>query len=116
MKKLIIMMLLMLFSINNYSQIKKTSINEAVGYKSFNASWYCLSGKTASGSRVQNGVIAVDPKVIKLGTQVHILGFGNFIAKDTGGAIKGNRIDIWTPSCSNALKLGRKKVQLKVIK
>ncbi len=49
---------------------------------------------TAIGMRAGKGVIAVDPKVIKLRSQVYIPGYGKAIAGDTGGAIKGNIIDL----------------------
>ena len=50
--------------------------------------------------------IAVDPKVIPLGSVVHIDGYGDFIAEDTGGAIKGNRIDVCVSNHSEANSLG----------
>lgn len=65
-------------------------------------------GITASGTKVVPGVIAVDPKVIPLGSEVQIEG-KIFFALDTGRAIKGNRIDIYIPSHSQALKFGVKK-------
>lgn len=110
------MMLLILFSMNSYSQIKKTSINEAVGYKSFIATAYCLSkNKTAIGIIPRNGIIAADPRVLKLGTKVNILNMGNYLVADTGSAIKNNKIDIWVSSCSKAKVFGRKKVYIKIM-
>ncbi len=49
---------------------------------------------TAIGLRAGKGVIAVDPKVIKLRSSVYIPGYGKAVAGDTGGAIKGNIIDL----------------------
>lgn len=64
-------------------------------------------GITASGKRVQVGkTIAVDPKVIKLGSQVYIDGYGYMEAQDTGSAIKGNIIDVYVESHQEALNLG----------
>ncbi|PGM64139.1 enterotoxin [Bacillus cereus] len=60
-------------------------------------------------------VIAVDPKVIPLGSKVWVEGYGEAIAGDTGGAIKGNRIDVLVGSDSNADSWGRKSVKVKVI-
>ncbi|PFJ08404.1 enterotoxin [Bacillus cereus] len=60
-------------------------------------------------------VIAVDPKVIPLGSKVWVEGYGEAIAGDTGGAIKGNRIDVLVGSDSNANSWGRKSVKVKVI-
>ncbi|MGH0431440.1 enterotoxin [Bacillus mycoides] len=61
-------------------------------------------------------VIAVDPKVIPLGSKVWVEGYGEAIAGDTGGAIKGNRIDVLVGSDSTADSWGRKSVKVKVIK
>ncbi|MFS0725088.1 G5 domain-containing protein [Paenibacillus sp. 1P07SE] len=67
-------------------------------------------GITASGSKVQEGrTIAVDPKVIPIGWWVYIEGIGLRRAEDTGGAIKGNKIDVYYESESYAKKFGRKK-------
>lgn len=64
-------------------------------------------GKTASGTALTpNVTIAVDPKVIPLGTKVYIEGIGWRIAQDTGGAIKGNRIDLLVSSHAQAMDEG----------
>ena len=71
--------------------------------------WY---GITASGKRARWGTVAVDKRVIKLGSTLRIKGFPNtlFRAEDVGGAIKGNRIDVWFPSHREALKFGVQKI------
>lgn len=85
---------------------------------------YCkgCSGKTALGWNVRtqkHNVVAVDPRVIPLGSkvQVYVGGklMGTYSAADTGGAIKGNKIDILMYSQSAALKFGRKTVTVKVL-
>lgn len=71
--------------------------------------------KTASGTKPKQGrTIAVDKKKIKLGTKIHISGV-TYTAEDTGGTIKGNRIDIYFNSHKKALKFGKKK-KVKVYK
>jgi 3D (Asp-Asp-Asp) domain-containing protein len=55
-------------------------------------------GKTSTGLNARYGVAAVDPKFIPLGTRLYIEGYGYAIAADTGGAIKGNRIDLCVDS------------------
>lgn len=77
------------------------------------------SGITANGTdlRANPGlkVIAVDPKVIPLGTHVWVEGYGEAIAADTGGAIKGNRIDLFMPSEDNANNWGRRTVTVEIL-
>jgi len=69
-----------------------------------------IGTKTASGTRVTEGrTIAVDPKVIPIGWWVYIEGLGFRRAEDTGGAIKGNKIDVYYDSVKHALNFGRKK-------
>ena len=60
----------------------------------------------------QWGTVAVDRRIIKLGSKLKIEGFPNttFRAEDVGGAIKGNHIDIWFPSHKEALNFGVKKM------
>ncbi|AQQ61706.1 TPA: 3D domain-containing protein [Bacillus cereus] len=75
---------------------------------------------TASGIDIGKNpnikLIAVDPKVIKLGTKVWVEGYGDAIAGDTGGAIKGNKIDVLFPTEKQAREWGRKKVRIKIMK
>jgi len=67
-------------------------------------------GITASGAKVkENYTIAVDPKVIPLGTLVYIDGIGIRKAEDVGSAIKGNKIDVYIPDLEEALEFGVKK-------
>lgn len=78
------------------------------------ATGYALPGRTASGIPVGPGVVAVDPSVIPLGTRLSIPGYGQGIAADTGGAIKGARIDLWFSSQAEALAWGRRSVTISV--
>ena len=83
---------------------------------------YCegCSGITKNGTDLRANpdlkVIAVDPSIIPLGTRVWVEGYGEAIAADTGGAIKGNKIDVFMPSKKQAYAWGRKKVTIKVYK
>jgi 3D (Asp-Asp-Asp) domain-containing protein/septal ring factor EnvC (AmiA/AmiB activator) len=78
------------------------------------ATGYSLPGHTASGIPVGPGVVAVDPAVIPLGTRLSIPGYGQGIAADTGGAIRGARIDLWFSSDAEALAWGRRSVTIAV--
>lgn len=70
---------------------------------------------TATGRRAVHGVIAVDPRVIPLGTRVYIPGYGRAIAADTGGAIKGRRIDLCFDSYGEAISWGRRPVTVIIL-
>ena len=82
---------------------------------------YCegCSGTTAYGidlrANPNHKVIAVDPKLIPLGTKVWVEGYGEAIAGDTGGAIKGHKIDVFIPSYDRAMQWGVKKVKMRVL-
>jgi 3D (Asp-Asp-Asp) domain-containing protein len=75
---------------------------------------YSLPGRTALGIPVRKGVVAVDPKLIPLGTKLHIPGYGPGIAADVGYAIKGRIIDLWFPTTALARKWGRRTVTITV--
>ncbi len=72
-------------------------------------------GITASGMKAQVGVVAVDPSVIPLGTELYIEGYGYAIAGDTGGAIKGNKVDVFIEDLSNAQTWGRRYVDVHIL-
>ncbi len=79
-------------------------------------------GITATGSRAGRGIVAVDPSVIPLGTKLYIESadgsyvYGTAIAADTGGAIKGNRIDLCFDTRSEAIGFGRRQVKVYILK
>ncbi|WP_347861774.1 ubiquitin-like domain-containing protein [Salimicrobium sp. PL1-032A] len=77
------------------------------------------SGVTATGvdlnANPDKKVIAVDPNVIPLGSEVWVEGYGTAVAADTGGAINGNRIDLHVSDKGEAFNFGRKRVQVKIL-
>ena len=75
---------------------------------------YYLPGKTAFGVPVGKGVVAVDPKLIPLGTKLHVPGYGPGLAADVGYAIKGRVIDLWFPSTAKARTWGRRTVTITI--
>jgi len=82
------------------------------------ATAYSLRGRTASGRIVSRGLIAADPRFLPLGSRVRLdhPGYtGEYLVADTGGAIRGRRIDIWTPSTGEAMRFGRRTVKLTVL-
>ena len=83
----------------------------------FEATAYCYTGnRTATGTWPSRGTIAVDPEVIPLGTRLHIEGYGEGIAEDTGGAIKGEIIDLYMESEAECWEFGRRQVEVRIIK
>lgn len=92
---------------------KKVLTMSATGYgPGENGSW---GSRTATGARVRFGVVAVDPRVIKLGTRLYVEGYGECVASDTGGAIKGLRIDLAFDSDRAANGYGRRKVRVVIL-
>ena len=90
----------------------------------FTLSWYSPKelGKPANKLRTSTGTIpkegrtiAVDPNIIPYGSIVYIQDYGYFIAEDCGGAIKQNRIDIFTTSHEYAIQQGKKVTQVWVL-
>jgi 3D (Asp-Asp-Asp) domain-containing protein len=95
--------------------VDKTVSSKAAGISkgSFVATAYCLRGKTAMGHGVRSGLIAADPRVLRLGSRINLGAgaySGNYLVSDTGGKIKGRRLDIWMASCSEARRFGRRNV------
>jgi 3D (Asp-Asp-Asp) domain-containing protein len=77
------------------------------------ATCYDMPGRTATGMPVGHGVVAVDPSVIPLGTRIFVPGYGNGVAADVGGGIRGATIDLWmTPSQCTAW--GRRAVTITI--
>lgn len=84
----------------------------ATGYSPYEGSG---AGRCASGMRAGYGVVAVDPRVVRLGTKLYVEGYGYAVAGDTGGAIKGNRIDLGHSTYREAANVGRKHVRVWVL-
>jgi 3D (Asp-Asp-Asp) domain-containing protein len=84
----------------------------ATGYSPYEGSG---SGRCATGMRAGYGVVAVDPRVIRLGTRLYVEGYGYAVAGDTGGAIKGRRIDLGHTTRREAMNVGRRSVKVWVL-
>jgi 3D (Asp-Asp-Asp) domain-containing protein len=85
---------------------------------SYASSPYSLRGKTAAGKRVSRSRFSPSPTVPPTGTSVpldHPGYSGEYLVADTGGVIRGKRIDIWTPTDSGASRYGRRTVKLTVL-
>jgi 3D (Asp-Asp-Asp) domain-containing protein len=110
----------------NATNIKAASTNSSspkeitVRATAYTASCEGCSGITATGVNIKANpdarVIAVDPKVIPLGSKVYVEGLGEAIAADTGSAIKGNRIDVFISSKQAAINFGVKYLKVTILK
>ena len=92
------------FTGENYAYTKVYDM-QATAYTISDDGW---GNKTASGMTTFVGMVAVDPKVIPLGTKIYVEGYGIAIAGDTGGAIKGNIIDLFFNSEKECYQFGCK--------
>lgn len=104
----------------NPSASKSAAIYSGASAKNgvYSATAYCLKGRTASGSGVRRGVIAADPRHLPLGTRVQLTAgawTGTYTVADTGGVIKGRKIDVWVPNITEARRFGRRTVQITVL-
>ena len=98
------------------NQISESSV--VVPAIAYVATAYSLRGRTASGRPVSKGLIAADPRVLPLGSRVKLEAgnySGEYLVADTGGAVRGRRIDIWTPTSREAMHFGRRVIKLTVL-
>ena len=96
----------------------KVSVESESPAQVFTATAYSLQGRTATGRPVTRGLIAADRRVLPLGTRVRIEAgsySGEYLVADTGGAVRGRKIDIWVPNTGEAMKFGRRPVKLTVL-
>lgn len=95
--------------------VKRVIVMQATAYDP------TAGSKTAMGTKARVGAVAVDPKVIPLGSKLYIESMDGFptygyaVAEDTGGAIKGNRIDLFYNTNAQANKFGRRNVRVYVL-
>ncbi|SHN70221.1 G5 and 3D domain-containing protein [Desulfitobacterium chlororespirans] len=106
--------------IQNTRPVERSDVdlNQYTVLKTFEveATAYTYTGNpTATGVWPREGLIAVDPRVIPLGTEVYVEGYGHAIAADTGGAIKGNIIDVFFPSLQRCIQWGRRPVVIHIL-
>ena len=93
-------------------RFQKMLVMEATAYTPFDDG---QSGLTASGIPARRGVVSVDPRVIPLGTRVYVMGYGPALAADTGGAIKGAKIDLCIEDYNEAIRFGRRTVEVYIL-
>ncbi|SOC15259.1 3D (Asp-Asp-Asp) domain-containing protein [Ureibacillus xyleni] len=101
------------------TEVKADSKEITVEATAYTASCDGCSGITSTGINLKDNpdakVISVDPTVIPLGSKVYVEGYGEAIAGDTGGSIKGKRIDVFVPTKQEAINFGVKQVEVKIL-
>ncbi len=104
-------------SLNSIAAVEAANVSLSAA-QNFRATAYCLQGRTAVGGGVRRGIVAADPRVLPLGTRIQVSAgsySGTYTVADTGGAIKGRILDIWVPSCGEAVRFGRKTVSVSIV-
>lgn len=100
----------------NKDDVARTVAVEATAYTAFCEG---CSGKTYTGidlrANPNQKVIAVDPNIIPLGSNVRVPGYGVAVAGDIGGDIEGNRIDIFMAKQNDALDYGRQQIEVEIL-
>ena len=105
-----------LYPLQKRSKVRKILSLEATAYyPGPEDTWPFASGTTASGLKAGYGVVAVDRRVIPLRTRLYVEGYGYAIAADTGGAIKGKKIDLCYDTYEEAVRFGRKNVKVYIL-
>ncbi len=95
------------------------STSSAVRAEDFEATAYCITGISRSGTEIKPGHVAADPKVIPLGSMIYVdspLMGGFYQVLDTGDLIKGKIIDIFIPSYERCKEFGRRAVKVQVLR
>lgn len=87
----------------------------------FTATFYCKGTTTASGANVKNGMAAADPDLLPIGSVIRIDRLGDkydgiYTVMDTGPKVQGRHVDVYLWSCNEALQMGRRKMELTVLR
>ena len=99
-----------------YALPDKVTMFEPAKTMVFEATAYYYGNITATGTIPQEGrTVAADPNILPYGTEISINGRPGYIVEDCGGAIKGNRLDIYMNSREQALYWGRQPVEVEVV-
>ena len=99
--------------VQEYQEPEPEPEPEPVVFESTAYTW--TGNRTATGTWPSRGTVAVDPRVIPLGTELHIEGYGPAVAADTGGAIQGQRVDLYMDTEHECWQWGRRKVEVRVL-
>ena len=104
------------------AELREVSAAPAPGAKlRFTATAYCKGTTTASGVNVRTGIAAADPDLLPVGSVIQVYKLGEkyngiYTIMDTGPAVQGRQIDVYMWSCNEALELGRREIQINVLR
>jgi 3D (Asp-Asp-Asp) domain-containing protein len=87
----------------------------------FTATAYCTGRLTATGTKPAESIVAADPRVLPMGSRIRLSGLDNrynrvYVVGDTGGSIRGRRIDLYMRNCKEATAFGRRTVTISVLR
>jgi len=103
----------------SFHYVRRVTMNASAYTAGFNCTGkhpcHPLYGITASGRRVEHGIVAVDPRVIPLGTRLYVEGYGFSLAADTGSAIRGYKIDLFMYCIYDARRFGRRDITVFIL-
>jgi 3D (Asp-Asp-Asp) domain-containing protein len=117
MKLIIVILMLLVFQTVCAEPKGKPIIFETTAYEASARSCgrWAQFHKTYTGITPHRGIIAVDPRVIKLHSLLYVEGYGYGYAEDRGGAIQGYKLDVFMPTVKECMKWGRRKTKVWVI-
>jgi 3D (Asp-Asp-Asp) domain-containing protein len=101
--------------------IAEAALTARATHLRFTATAYCKGTTTASGVNVRTGIAAADPDLLPVGSVIQVYKLGEryngiYTIMDTGPAVQGRHIDIYMWSCNEALQLGRRDIQINVLR
>jgi 3D (Asp-Asp-Asp) domain-containing protein len=100
---------------------EEASVTPGAAPLQFSATAYCKGTTTASGVRVRTGIVAADPTLLPVGSVVNVDAGdarynGVYTVMDTGPAVRGRTLDLYIWSCHEALRFGRRRVRVTVLR
>jgi 3D (Asp-Asp-Asp) domain-containing protein len=109
-------------TVDRLAELRETvTIPEAGSTLRFTATFYCKGTTTASGVKVRSGIAAADPDLLPIGSIIRIDSLGEkydglYTVMDTGPKVQGRHVDVYLWSCNEALQMGRRRMQLTVLR
>ena len=109
-------------TVGRLAELRAAGVRPEAGSRlPFTATFYCKGTTTASGADVKNGMAAADPDLLPIGSVIRIDSLGKkydgiYTVMDTGPKVQGRHVDVYLWSCNEALQMGRRKMDLTVLR